>query len=142
MSTPAPSEPRARVAARVARAREVQIERFLAKRHPELRTNAEAEGELLDLIAEPDAPGRELLLRATERMHLTARLSSGAAGGAHHRRSRRQRGHPPGASGRSALVSPRRASAALKLAELKIDLALQCKMHSCAMQRVIPSQGR
>jgi magnesium chelatase family protein len=73
MSTPAPSEARARVAARVARAREVQLERFLARRQPELRTNAEAEGELLDAIAEPDASGRELLLRATERMHLTAR---------------------------------------------------------------------
>jgi magnesium chelatase family protein len=73
MSTPAPSEARARVAARVARAREVQLERFLGRRQPELRTNAEAEGELLDAIAEPDASGRELLLRATERMHLTAR---------------------------------------------------------------------
>jgi magnesium chelatase family protein len=40
---------------------------------PELRTNAEAEGELLDKIATPDVAGRELLLRATERMHLTAR---------------------------------------------------------------------
>ncbi|MGH6901669.1 MAG: YifB family Mg chelatase-like AAA ATPase, partial [Geminicoccaceae bacterium] len=39
----------------------------------DLRTNAEADGELLDKIAEPDASGRELLLRATERMHLTAR---------------------------------------------------------------------
>jgi magnesium chelatase family protein len=73
MSTPAPSEPRAGVAARVARAREVQIERFTALKQPLLRTNAEAEGELLDLIVEPDGPGRELLLRATERMHLTAR---------------------------------------------------------------------
>jgi magnesium chelatase family protein len=73
MSTPAPSEPRAKVAARVARAREVQIERFTALKQPLLRTNAEAEGELLDAIAEPDGPGRELLLRATERMHLTAR---------------------------------------------------------------------
>jgi magnesium chelatase family protein len=31
------------------------------------------DGELLDKIAAPDAGGRELLLRATERMHLTAR---------------------------------------------------------------------
>jgi magnesium chelatase family protein len=38
-----------------------------------LRTNAEADGELLDRIAAPDATGRELLLGATERMHLTAR---------------------------------------------------------------------
>ncbi len=38
-----------------------------------LRTNAEVEGELLDQIATPDPAGRDLLLRATERMHLTAR---------------------------------------------------------------------
>ena len=37
------------------------------------RTNAEAEGELLEKIAAPDAAGRERLLCATERMHLTAR---------------------------------------------------------------------
>jgi magnesium chelatase family protein len=73
MSTPPPSEPRAKIAARVARARELQAERFARLAEPHLRTNAEAEGELLDQIATPDAPGRELLLRATERMHLTAR---------------------------------------------------------------------
>jgi len=73
MSVPAPSEPRERIAARVGKAREVQAERFAKLARPELRTNAEAEGELLDRIAEPDAAGRELLLRATERMHLTAR---------------------------------------------------------------------
>jgi magnesium chelatase family protein len=38
-----------------------------------IRTNAEADGALLDGIATPDAAGRDLLLRATERMHLTAR---------------------------------------------------------------------
>jgi magnesium chelatase family protein len=31
------------------------------------------DGELLDRIATPDPPGRELLLRATERMRLIAR---------------------------------------------------------------------
>ena len=64
---------RAAIAARVARAREVQADRFSQLGEPELRTNAEVEGELLDKIATPDAAGRELLLRATERMHLTAR---------------------------------------------------------------------
>jgi magnesium chelatase family protein len=73
MSVPSPGEPRARVAARVARARELQAERFAGLGQTDLRTNAEADGELLDRIAAPDAPGRELLLRATERMHLTAR---------------------------------------------------------------------
>jgi magnesium chelatase family protein len=73
MSVPAPGEARAAIAARVARAREVQADRLSQLGEPELRTNAEVEGELLDKIAAPDAAGRELLLRATERMHLTAR---------------------------------------------------------------------
>ena len=57
----------------MARARELQAERFSKLGEVLLRTNAEADGELLDKIAAPDPPGRELLLRATERMHLTAR---------------------------------------------------------------------
>ena len=73
MSAPAPSEPLARIAARVAKARELQAERFAARGALLLRTNAEVEGELLDQIATPDPSGRDLLLRATERMHLTAR---------------------------------------------------------------------
>ena len=86
IAAPAPGEPRATVAARVARAREIQAERFSARTNGEdpgraaiahamsaIRTNAEADGALLDAIATPDAAGRDLLLRATERMHLTAR---------------------------------------------------------------------
>jgi magnesium chelatase family protein len=73
MGAPSPAETSATVATRVARARELQAERLAAAGRPELRTNAEVEGELLDKIATPDAPGRDLLLRATERMHLTAR---------------------------------------------------------------------
>jgi magnesium chelatase family protein len=73
MGAPAPAEPGARVRERVARAREIQAERLAAADRPELRTNAEVEGELLDRIATPDTAGRDLLLRATERMHLTAR---------------------------------------------------------------------
>ncbi len=68
-----PGEPRATVAARVAKARERQSERFAGLGKALLRTNAEVEGELLDLVATPDPPGQELLLRATERLHLTAR---------------------------------------------------------------------
>ena len=37
------------------------------------RTNAEAEGELLDNVATPEAPARQLLTQAAERMRLTAR---------------------------------------------------------------------
>ena len=38
-----------------------------------MRTNAVADGELLERIATPDEAGRGLLTEATERMHLTAR---------------------------------------------------------------------
>jgi magnesium chelatase family protein len=73
IASPAPGELRATVVARVGRAREIQAERFAKRGEMLLRTNAEADGALLDAIATPDAAGRELLLRATERMHLTAR---------------------------------------------------------------------
>ncbi|MGI9509534.1 MAG: ATP-binding protein, partial [Geminicoccaceae bacterium] len=73
MTQPSAGESRAVIAGRVARAREVQAERFAKSEKSGLRTNAEAEGELLDKIAVLDAKGRELLLRATERLHLTAR---------------------------------------------------------------------
>jgi len=38
-----------------------------------IRTNAEAEGELLDAVAGPDAPGARLLTEAADAMRLTAR---------------------------------------------------------------------
>jgi magnesium chelatase family protein len=70
IAAPAPGEARAAVAARVARAREIQAERFSARTSgagragPEIarsmsaiRTNAEADGALLDAIATPDAAG-------------------------------------------------------------------------------------
>jgi magnesium chelatase family protein len=58
------------VAARVASARAIQKERFNGNG---IRTNAEAEGELLDSVAAPDAQGKSLLAEAAERMRLTAR---------------------------------------------------------------------
>jgi magnesium chelatase family protein len=58
------------VAARVTAARAVQRERFAGHA---IRTNAEAEGELLDVIATPDAAGAKLLTEAAERMRLSAR---------------------------------------------------------------------
>ncbi|MDH3658588.1 MAG: ATP-binding protein [Alphaproteobacteria bacterium] len=73
MSQPSAGEKRAVIAERVARARDIQAERFAKSKKTGLRTNAEAEGELLDRIAVLDDKGRELLLRATERLHLTAR---------------------------------------------------------------------
>ena len=38
-----------------------------------MRTNAEADGELLDCVATPDEPGRKLLADATAAMRLSAR---------------------------------------------------------------------
>ncbi|MCH7544753.1 MAG: ATP-binding protein, partial [Proteobacteria bacterium] len=38
-----------------------------------IRTNAEADGELLDRVATPDAEGQALLSRAAEKMKLSAR---------------------------------------------------------------------
>ncbi|MGI9493676.1 MAG: ATP-binding protein, partial [Geminicoccaceae bacterium] len=73
MTQPSAGEPRAVIAARVAAARDIQAERLADLEKTGIRTNAEAEGELLDKIAEVDEKGRELLLRATERLHLTAR---------------------------------------------------------------------
>jgi predicted ATPase with chaperone activity len=58
------------VAARVAAARNIQRTRFGDNG---IRTNAEAEGELLDKIATPDAAGAKLLTEAAERMKLSAR---------------------------------------------------------------------
>ena len=73
MTQPSQGEKRAVVAGRVAKAREIQAERFARFDKPGMRTNAEAEGELLDQIAVLDDKGRDLLLRAAERLHLTAR---------------------------------------------------------------------
>jgi magnesium chelatase family protein len=70
LALPSPSEGSAEVAARVARARDMQRARFEGTK---IRTNAEAEGELLDRIATPDAAGIKLLTEAADRMRLSAR---------------------------------------------------------------------
>jgi len=67
---PPPAEGSAEVAARVAAARAVQAERYAD--HP-ARTNAEADGPLLDAVATPDEPGRALLAQAAAAMRLSAR---------------------------------------------------------------------
>ncbi|MGE5546589.1 MAG: YifB family Mg chelatase-like AAA ATPase [Solirubrobacterales bacterium] len=74
LSVPPPAEGTAEVAARVAAAREVQRERYGALAAGRgWRCNAEAEGEVLERVAAPDAPGRHLLTEAAERMRLSAR---------------------------------------------------------------------
>ena len=70
LTLPPPAEGSSDVAARVARARDIQRVRF---EKAGLRTNAEAEGKLLDSVAKPDAAGQKLLTDAAERMRLTAR---------------------------------------------------------------------
>jgi magnesium chelatase family protein len=67
---PPPAEGSAEVAARVAAARAVQTGRY--EGHG-VRTNAEADGDLLDSVATPDEPGRKLLAQAAEAMRLSAR---------------------------------------------------------------------
>ncbi|GGF64315.1 ATPase AAA [Paracoccus acridae] len=71
LELPSGGETSAQVAARVAVARDVQTARF--RDHPQVRVNAEASGGLLDQIAAPDQEGRALILKASERLGLTAR---------------------------------------------------------------------
>jgi magnesium chelatase family protein len=70
LSLPPPAEGSEAVGARVARARGVQTGRYAGEK---ARTNAEADGELLDRVATPDEPGRKLLADAAAAMRLSAR---------------------------------------------------------------------
>ena len=67
---PPPAEGSAEVAARVAAARAIQSARYA---DTTARTNAEADGPVLDAAATPDDPGRKLLAQAAEAMRLSAR---------------------------------------------------------------------
>ncbi len=75
LSLPPPSEGSEAVAARVAAARAIQRERYAAGDSDASPpgTNAEADGEELERVAAPDAPGRELLTDAATRLKLSAR---------------------------------------------------------------------
>lgn len=70
LTLPPPAEGSAEVAKRVAAARNIQSKRYNGSG---VRTNAEANGELLDEVATPDEPGRKLLADAAAAMHLSAR---------------------------------------------------------------------
>lgn len=70
---PAPTEGSKEVAIRVAGARRLQAERYAALGRPDVRTNAEANGPILETVAQPDAAGTTLLRDAAEAMRLTAR---------------------------------------------------------------------
>ena len=74
LSLPPPAEGSAEVAARVAAARAIQVERYATI--PEDRrpaTNAELDGELLEQLAAPEESGRALLTEAAGRLKLSAR---------------------------------------------------------------------
>jgi magnesium chelatase family protein len=77
LTLPPPAEDSEAVAKRVAAARAQQASRFeianaKASGRP-IRTNADADGELLEQVAAPDAEGRKLLTDAAEKFRLTAR---------------------------------------------------------------------
>lgn len=73
LTLPPPKERSADVAARVARARALQAERFAALGQPELRANAQADGTVLEKIATLDAAGQALIEAAADAMKLSAR---------------------------------------------------------------------
>ena len=73
MALPAPREGTAEVAARVAAVRAVQSQRLADAGAPELRTNSEADGELLERVAPLEPAAGALLRRACEQMHMSAR---------------------------------------------------------------------
>ena len=71
LDIPATGDCSSTVASRVRQARDIQSERFRA--HANMRSNADAAGDVLDAIATPDAEGRELLTKVAERFGLSAR---------------------------------------------------------------------
>jgi len=70
LALPPAAETSADVAARVAAARDIQSARYGAHG---IHTNAEADGELLEEVAAPDAAGKRLLVEAAEKLKLSAR---------------------------------------------------------------------
>ncbi|MFK7940194.1 MAG: YifB family Mg chelatase-like AAA ATPase [Roseovarius sp.] len=71
LDLPSDGDSSAQVAERVAAARAVQQARFADT--PDMRLNADAEGEALEQIATPDAEGRAMLTKVAARFGLTAR---------------------------------------------------------------------
>jgi magnesium chelatase family protein len=73
LALPPPKEASQDVAHRVYAARQIQAERFARLGKPELRCNAEADGALLEDIAQPEQSGLTLLREAADAMKLSAR---------------------------------------------------------------------
>ena len=70
---PPPSEGSREVAARVARAHDIQTERYAALGAPHVRCNAQASGPMLEDVARADNAGMTLLRDAAAQMHMSAR---------------------------------------------------------------------
>ncbi|ROP90848.1 magnesium chelatase family protein [Stella humosa] len=73
LALPPPAEGSAEVAARVGAARDRQRARFDRLGAATVACNAEADGELLDAIADPEPDGKRLLADAADRLKLSAR---------------------------------------------------------------------
>ncbi|MGI8525814.1 MAG: YifB family Mg chelatase-like AAA ATPase [Pseudolabrys sp.] len=70
---PPPSEGSREVAARVARARDIQASRYAELNLPGILTNAQVSGPVLEQVAHADAAGMKLLKDAADAMSLSAR---------------------------------------------------------------------
>ncbi|MFL6796452.1 MAG: YifB family Mg chelatase-like AAA ATPase [Xanthobacteraceae bacterium] len=70
---PPPAEGSREVAARVARARAIQVDRYGAIGLPQVRSNAAVQGPVLEEVARPDAGGLTLLRDAADALRLSAR---------------------------------------------------------------------
>ncbi len=137
MSVPSPGEPRAPVAARVARARELQAERFskLGRSAPAHQRRGRRRAARQDRRARS---ARARAAPARDRAHAPdrARLPPRAARRAHHRRPRRRRPDPPRPHRRGPVLPPHRPRAAVtgtgrRLADSRnagdpIPVALHC----------------
>jgi magnesium chelatase family protein len=71
LDLPANGDTSETIAARVAKANDIQLRRFEGL--DDVRANADAHGRVLEDIATPDEEGRALLLKVAERFGLTAR---------------------------------------------------------------------
>jgi magnesium chelatase family protein len=71
LDLPNSGESSSTVAARVSAARDLQASRYDGQ--TDMRSNADAAGEVLEDVATPDPEGRDLLMRAAERFRLSAR---------------------------------------------------------------------
>lgn len=73
MIAPSSAEASKDVAKRVARARQIQRDRYLERGHTNIHTNAAAGPTLIEQVVNPDKDSQALLLQAAEKFNLSAR---------------------------------------------------------------------